>query len=150
MASIADVEYLQSIRVPWLVPACQRPDRSSQWYVPFFRQLSIAALVPGASGSRCDVSAYKWPCEDANADPCFQFVVKARSGSYSIQEGIRDLIRKCEDHDETRGCYHAMLIGVRQQLQTEVKFWRVEKSGKHYLRIVIVIATRQLLKKQGS
>ena len=137
-----DVEELEKLQIPWLVPACRRPDQSCEWCEHYFKSLNIASLVPGATGSRCDVSAYKWPSTKEGEEPFVRFEVKARAVPYSLTEAMKDLVSKCNDHDCASGNHHAFLIGVRDQLKTEVKHWRVKKRDDYYWRVVVLIATK--------
>ena len=75
-----------------------------------------------------------------NHNPFWKFEVKARSTTYSFEDGVTDLIEMCGDKDSI-GLYHAMLIGVRAEGTTEIYAWsRDDSDGMRYARIVILLA----------
>ena len=99
--------------------------------------------MPGAGNASCDIDAYKWPpAKKGDASLVWKFEVKARSGDYSKKDAIKDLVKKCGDHEEKEGLHHAMLIALRGTLKQELCVWMVEKQNQKYFRIVMLVSGR--------
>lgn len=134
--------------IPWLVPAAapNLTDNGKEDESHSFDELcdlNVAALVPGrGTNAPFDIDAYTWPSQDPDRTPVWRFEVTS-ARKYSIQEGIEDLVKKLND-ERTKGLSHAMFIGVREQLETEIYAWiRRDLRGIRYLRVVILMACKK-------
>ena len=122
-----------STEVPLLVPAWSREALEETIYkYPFlFQGLGVAGLVPGVSGARCDIDALLWT-EAPAID--WTFEVKARSDSYSANQGVIDLTRKARESN--RASCHAMLVAFNGEPPSECLVWTEGEK----LRVVLVLA----------
>ena len=130
--------------MPWLVPACSPAVPSwsagaSEADLKILSELNIAGLIPGEANTRYDIGAIKWPFA-RNAVTLWKFEAKGDSDSYSVYEASKDLMVKCGDADDSKGRYHAMLISLRGQLETEVWMWKISKGGSNYFRVLVLIS----------
>ena len=130
--------------VPWLVPAAELPKSPKNismdgGLLDALNGLNVAALVPAITNEPMDIGAYDWP--SPGVTPAWKFEVRARSNSYSMNQGMESLVRKCKDTKSEPGLFHGMLIGVRDEHQeTEISAWfREDREGNKYLRIIILL-----------
>ena len=141
--------FKESALMPWFVPACS----ANNDFFPEFenedgsgdlrkllKTLNVAALVPGSVNARFDIDAYDWPPKPKPSTPelLWKFEAKSRL-TYSMAEGMIDLIDKCGDSRGKIGEFNAMLVGVWYQRKSEVHMW---KAGKYH-RIVVLVAARR-------
>ena len=128
-------------KVPWLVPGYTEPElQTHSSYQDLFGETYVGALIPkGIQSDHFDMSAVKWPPKD-NIETLWKFEVKARSNGYTMNEAITDLIKKCGDRKNDSGLHDAMLIAIRRKRRTEYTAWTVEKNGKKYIRVILLIA----------
>lgn len=143
--SVHEAEHLAlGTKIPWLIPSSTAKvlnESSLGGLRNLFNGAGIAALVPGLTNAACDIDAYEWPPCSIDSDVLlWKFEVKGRSTQYSMTDGVKDIVKKCGDEGHSDGQHHAMLIAVRGQWETQTRVWAVEKNGKRYLRVVLLLS----------
>lgn len=126
-------ETLLRLQMPWLVPAYSAGAlklKIEEAGSDLFGQVNLCGLVPGATNSLLDASAYDWKSKGKLA---WRFEFRARSTSYSVQDCCKDLDAKCKKISGSS--FHAMLIAVTASKKTEAAMW-IEESK---LRLVLAV-----------
>lgn len=128
-------------KVPWFIPASEFPSKHKTGFPCLFKDknLDIAALIPTKCNARLDISAAKWPPnEDGEKETSWMFEVRARTNNYTKNDAIKDLIKKCGDHENVPK-HHVMLIAIcGNRSETECHGWTV--GEKKYIRVVLLVA----------
>jgi len=128
---------LGSMKMPWLVPACDREKLFPRGPFNAFQGCLIAGLVPTKTTSKARFDAYAYEF-GTDSLPKWAFEFRVRSGKYKLNTAVQELNEKCDGDTEAQSC-NAMLICLRGSKDFEAIAWLGGNNGQ-YIRVAVLLA----------
>jgi len=126
-------DLLQSQKMPWLVPACNKEQALQRDACCLLEDSFIAGLVPHI---RFNAHAFVL---GSTTNPNWLFEFRTHCGTYSLNQAKAELDEKCKDDEEAQVC-NVMLIAITTNLKSEAEAWVVDRGNQQYLRVVVLCA----------